>query len=287
MISKLKKWIKKFGGKKAQGFVIWILTFFHLNNKIILFSNKKAVKNHVNINYWSDMKNVGDIISPVLVEFAANHFGIDVKKSVSTTKHLYAVGSIITAGCQDCTVWGSGLLNVQNIERLRNRKIDVRSVRGPLTRIILNECGLNVPPVYGDPSFLMPLIYNPDVSKKYNISVITHMNEQADSENVFHRINIVTDDYKFFIEEIKSSELIISSSLHGVILAELYGVDAILLKPKSDLFKYYDYYYSTKRFDFPIANSIDEALTMTPPEIPDFAPMQESILKAFPKDLWN
>lgn len=131
----------------------------------------------------------------------------------------------------------------------------------------------------------MPLFYNPDVEKKYEVSVVTHMNEKITSAVDYHQINVVTDDYERFIKEIKEPKLVISSSLHGIILAEVYGVPAILLKPNRDMLKYYDFYYSTNRVKFPIVSSIEEALTISTPKIPDYKKMQDNIIKTFPVDL--
>lgn len=54
-----------------------------------------------------------------------------------------------------------------------------------------------------------------------------------------------------------------------------------------NLFKYRDYYYSTGRFEIPVARSVDEALTMTPPSVPELTKLQDSLLRVFPVDLWK
>lgn len=287
MVNTVKRWIRKNGTEEVRELIILFLRVTGLGNKRILFSSKQACANRVNIHYWSEKKNLGDAISPILVKYAAEQKNIDIDKQVNQTRHLYAVGSILTAGCQDCTVWGSGLLNTRILNRLKNRKLDIRAVRGPLTRMILMDYGFAVPEVYGDPAILMPLIYNPDVEKKYKVGVITHMNELKVEDDRFHTINILTDDYETFIRELKQSELIISSSLHGIILAENYGVPAILLKPKMDMLKYYDFYFGTNRFAFPIAQTLEEALMLQPAEIPDYTAMRDKLLQNFPWDLWE
>ena len=274
-------------GRNIQNFIIWFLIKTRFNNKIILFSSLKAKRHRVNVDFWQDKKNIGDAISPIIVEFACKFYGIDLNKSIPHTKHLFAVGSIITAGCQDCTIWGSGILNSTITSRVKNRMLDIRAVRGPLTRIILTDYGCDVPMIYGDPAILLPLIYNPDITKKYDIGVVLHLNRGIKVSTEYHQINIVTDDYKAFVNEIKSCKLILSSSLHGIIIAEIYGIPAILLNPKADLLKYYDYYYSTGRLYFPIAETITEALSLEAPAIPDFSDMQEKLLKSFPHDLWE
>lgn len=284
-MNKLKEWIRKVGGEKIQDLIIWFLIKLRINNKIILFSTEKARTDRVNIHYWKGLKNLGDAISPVIVKYAAACRGVDIDSPVKGRKHLFAVGSVITAGCQDCTVWGSGILNARILGRLKNRKLDVRSVRGPITRMILMEYGYQVPEIYGDPAILMPRIYNPKVEKKYPVSVISHMNEEYFTD--YHQISIITDDYEAFVRQIKESKLIVSSSLHGIIFAEIYGIPAILLRPQMDVLKYYDYYYGTGRQHFPVAESVEQALTMLPPQIPDFTAMQEAVLAAFPTDLWE
>ena len=63
------------------------------------------------------------------------------------------------------------------------------------------------------------------------------------------------------IEKILDSKFVISSSLHGIIIAEAFGIPARLLKitDKEPLFKYADYYYGTGRFDFQAATSVAQA----------------------------
>lgn len=288
MLIQIKKIVHKILGEKGQDFIVRLLVNLRLNNRHILFTARKAVENTVNLNYCYNFKNVGDNISPVIVQYAADTYGIDYKRKTTETSHLYAIGSIITAGAQDCTIWGSGLLNTKILGRLYKRKLDVRAVRGPLTRAVLMDRGYEVPEVYGDPAILMPLIYNPEVKKKYPVSVITHVNEETELPNEeIHVINIVTDDYKQFVEEIKASKLIISSSLHGIIFAEVYGINAVMLNPGKDLFKYFDYYYSTQRCVFPIAESVEEALQIKPVHLPEFEEMREKLLAAFPTDMWK
>lgn len=285
---KLKELIRRFGGEKLHKLILFFLRLFGLRNSFVLFSFQRAKKNKVNLNYWFGEKNIGDAISPVIVKHVADRYKVDMDATIEKTKHLYATGSIITAGCQDCTIWGSGVLRIEALYRLKHRKLDVRLVRGPITRLILEGYGFEVPKVYGDPSILMPLIYNPTVEKKYQYGIVLHMTD-AKPENIEgeHLIDVQTDDYQSFVQDIKQCEAIISSSLHGIILAEAYGVPAILLKPHVDMVKYYDYYYSTARYEFPIAESIGHAKVLTPARIPDFSRMQKNIIDTFPLDLWK
>lgn len=162
-------------------------------------------------------------------------------------------------------------------------------MRGPKTRNVLKKNNIQCPEIYGDPAILMPCIYktrNPE--KRYKISLVTHYRQNTKVYDEVNRINMLTVDYKNVIDAIVSSELIVSSSLHGIILAEAYGVPAVLLLDENqDIFKYQDYYYSTERYNLKVAHSLLEAIKITPMDIPNFEKMRQNILKVFPYDLWE
>lgn len=228
-----------------------------------------------------------------------NYYGIDVKKRVSETKHLYAIGSILL-GYQDCTIWGSGFLNDPTVSKAFGvytlihqywHKTDVRAVRGPESRRILMKMGINCPEVYGDPAILMPLFYEPKCAFPKKYVVVPHFNEfpkYKDEDNV---ISPFTNDYKGFIDSICSSDLVISSSLHGIVLAEAYGIPAVLLNNYSakNILKYKDYYESLGQYDIKIARNIDEALRIKirQPNKEKMCEMRKRLLDAFPIDLWE
>lgn len=282
-------YLKKIFGTHIKKVIIFCL--FSQRNRFKLFNfSDRAQNNQVNLNYWWESHNLGDTLSPVIVNYLLSLRGINPKIRVKGCRHLYAVGSVLTAGIQDCTVWGSGILNSTLTYRLEKRKFDIRAVRGPLTRTVLLDYGYKVPEVYGDPAIFMPDIYKPSsVTKKYHFGVIMHKDQIIEIPNGYDilSINICTDDYKDFIDKLNSVKIVISSSLHGIILAESYGIHAILLKPQKDIFKYFDWYYSTKRFDFPMANSIEEAIAIEPIGLPNnLLSLKESLKEVFPYDIF-
>ena len=133
----------------------------------------------------------------------------------------------------------------------------------------------------------MPRIYPAphNIIKEYEYRVVRHY---AYAQDTSDSLSPITSDWKSFINEILKSKLIISSSLHGIILAETYGVPAILLNDRNmNLFKYQDYYHSTGRYQFPIATSVEEAFVMSPAPLPNFEPLMEGLISAFPVDLWQ
>lgn len=270
--------------------IIRVAKAVRCRNKIILANlSWPSVKGCVNLNWWKqngEVQNVGDWLSLIVVDHMKAQHNIHTDTAAKGTKHLYAIGSIIDGGYQDATIWGSGLHRGRRRYWWRHlRKLDIRCVRGPETRSVLMDHGYACPEIYGDPAILMPLIYQPErVEKVYDYRVVPHMIFGTGYPNA---LSPATNDWRAFIDEIVRSKLVISSSLHGIILAEAYGIPAILLHNNNlSLFKYKDYYSSTGRYTFPIAQSVEEALSMTPAEIPDFTNMQKNLIDVFPVDLW-
>lgn len=242
--------------------------------------------------------NLGDSLGEVIIRFLLSQKGIDLDAPVTQTKHLNCVGSNIFGSYQDATIWGSGAFSYHPsksmllCQKLSRRKLDIRAVRGPLTREILIKLGFQCPNIYGDPAILMPLIYKPVKEKTYDYLVIPQFVDEKNFRTAHPKERMVsmnTDDYKSVIDIILSSEIVYSSSLHGIILAESYGTPAIFFRglQKNYDFKYLDYYYSTGRKDIIIAESFEEALTMKPLPIPDFSKMRQDLLDSFPYDLWE
>lgn len=265
--------------------------------------NNPSVRNIVNIEY-SRTENIGDTLSPVIVNWMLHREGIDGLKKIKGTKHLLAVGSVIGRGRFDATVWGSGILKERSKwvlkKQHRFRKYEICAVRGPVTRNAFLNAGYRCAEIYGDPAILMPEIYRKEIKrKKYDVSLILHHRTEVSDrseENAYqlavpshiHIIDPKTDDYKFFIDEILASKYVISSSLHGIILAESYEIPAVFLNwgMKDQTIKFEDWYLSTKR-KMRYAVSIEEALQMSPMPLPDLSEMRENLLKSFPYHLWN
>ncbi|SFC61831.1 pyruvyltransferase [Butyrivibrio sp. YAB3001] len=278
--------IKQFGKR------ILIKSEYYRNNHSIECIPLK--KNRVNLEYWNYTKNLGDCLSPIIVDWMLKKRDIRSDKKLNCTKHLYAVGSVIGMGQYfDATIWGAGLHTQAAIENVfkecKYRKYDIRAVRGPNTAEIMRKAGYYCPNVYGDPAVLMPLLYSPqNICKQYKASIIHHYSVKKFETKDLHEISIRTGDYKYFIDEICKSELVISSSLHGIILAECYGTPAIFFNEGLDeeIFKFQDWYYSTGRYDIRYATKIEDISNFVPMELPDLHNMQENLLRSFPYDLW-
>jgi pyruvyltransferase len=127
------------------------------------------------------------------------------------------------------------------------------------------------PPVYGDPALLFNRFYVPRVEKRFKLGIIPHYVDK-DCEfisevrkdpaikiiKVWHgRLDYyLRGDSKFLtlIDEICSCERILSSSLHGLILADAYGIPAHWIKLSGrvlgDGFKFFDHAGAVGRTNF-------------------------------------
>lgn len=241
----------------------------------------------------TDHENLGDYLSLIIVNYVLKEYDLNLNTKTNQTHYLYAIGSIIGWGYQDAVIWGSGLLNEKNVLRCLRPKLDIRAVRGPCTKNVLQKNRIKCPEIYGDPAILLPLYYKPKVKKKWKYSLILHHNcKLRNSDDIkklgIHYIEILTTDYKFFIEEILASEYIVSSALHGIILAESYSIPTIFLRENlnQDL-KYDDWYFSTERYKYKYITDIGKISKDFANYIPNLAKMQKNLIKTFPYDLWK
>ena len=207
--------------------------------------------------YWwnkcfNNKYNFGDMLSKIVVEYISKK--IAVYSGFGDKEKLCAIGSIINNKTLSSGgyFWGSGIQDT-NINYFSNN-IKFFSVRGPLTRKLLKDKGYNVPDIYGDPALLLPLIYKPDIKKIYKYGLITHWRHRGYIKYGDGVLNIDIlrsfDNAFLFIDEICSCEYILSSSLHGIILAHAYGIPAKLISiediplEEKTFFKFRDYYSS-------------------------------------------
>lgn len=201
-------------------------------------------------------ENLGDYLGKYLTEKISEKETIEFK--INQHPHLFlTIGSIISPKLPNQTVyWGSGIIS-------KSIKPNIQSfytaVRGPLTKKILYHHGLKNNTPIGDPALLLPaFIKKPNIQKKYKIGIIPHYIDQDDVKNRLDQnlsnsgdvllIDIKTTDVQHFLNEIASCELVLSSSLHGIIISHAYGIPALWVEFSSKVigngFKFNDYFLS-------------------------------------------
>ena len=294
----------------------WWQLIHHADDIMLYYPNVKPKDNQVNVHIHDVLKtgwdyhdngkypyNLGDALAMPIINFMLGKKGIKSDKVVKGRKHLFTVGSSGLRSFQNSTIWGSGIMYdglrgcwFEKYWDADHRHLDIRAVRGPLTRDVFLKLGHQCPEVYGDPGILMPLIYQPgeQILKREcrEYAIIPQYTTENEVRKYFPDDRIISmnsSDYKSVIDKIVSCKKVYSSSLHGIILAEAYGVPAIFFRGVDSRvdFKYKDYYASTGRYEVPMANSLAEAFSFEAPAIPDLTKLQQELMAAFPYDLWE
>lgn len=218
--------------------------------------------NKIRLFWWNEIKmqgkskeNYGDLLGKYLVEKISQKEAVWSKPSKFSIHDFFSpiyvtIGSILTHVNKKCIVWGSGIVS----KEYPIKKGEFLAVRGPQTRNHLIKQGYEVPEVFGDPALLLPKYYNPNIEKEYASGIIPHYsdyNKVKDfykDDNSILLIDLMTDDVDKTTDEILKCRKIVSSSLHGIIVAHAYGIPAVWQKFSGNIFgddiKYQDYFES-------------------------------------------
>ncbi|MET0339526.1 MAG: polysaccharide pyruvyl transferase family protein [Polyangiales bacterium] len=232
--------------------------------------------------------NFGDHLARVVVaQLLATHQRT-LDDETRTRARMLAIGSILHFAQDGDVVWGSGVNGKMPEETFTARRLDVRAVRGPLTAAFLRRRGIEAPSVFGDPALLLPHLLGGRFRATRSVPYVFVPNFH-DLPLVAHEPHVVSplDGWNRVVARILDARLVLASSLHGLIIAEAFGIPArwVRLSETEHPFKYQDYYLGTGRTRFDHARSIGEALEMGGLPSPSFD--VEPLLAAFPWDLWG
>lgn len=252
----------------------------------------------INLIYWNK-DNFGDQLSPYIVSKLSGET-IRYKRGTASLRYsfkeilsyvlrlkfakisemlfnwqdsLLAVGSIINLGNSKSKIWGSGFMN-ENQPFYGGK---VCAVRGKFTAQKIAERGYETTDVYGDPALLLPLIFTPPILGDRQIAIIPHITEfKYFKEKYGAKYDVIdfrTRNIEKTISEICRYRLILSSSLHGLIVAHAYGIPALWIKHgyiHTDGIKFKDYFSSVGISCYDGFENIDELMSKNPKEIETF-----------------
>ena len=236
--------------------------------------------------------NFGDELSEVVTTLMLASQGRTLLDEVREEKRLFTIGSILHFADNDAVVWGSGINGKIDPALHRFERLDVRAVRGPRTYERLKARGISCPDVFGDPALLLPSFCSPQSAQALHDAIfIPNLNDlKAISGLVMEpSITLVSPllSWNRVLQHIVSSKLVLSSSLHGVILAESFGVPCryVRISEVENMFKFLDYFEGTGRFDLEYATCLSEGLEMGGANnlFYDATKLKE----AFPFDIWE
>lgn len=225
----------------------------------------------IKLIYWKDVPNFGDYIGPFLVEKITGFKTIYKRRwwgykayfkeiyrifryrqwndlpslTHPFEKTLLTVGSILKYANPGAIVWGSGFMSEK--DKLSTKCLYVKAVRGCISASKLGG-GISL----GDPALLIPLYVSQSKVQIHQIGIIPHWSEydffkQINFQNL-HIIDPRTNDVAKIVDDITCCKYILSSSLHGLIIAHAYGIPAIWIRNTEfdDRFKFHDYFSAIK-----------------------------------------
>ncbi|MHB9294022.1 hypothetical protein Holit_03146 [Hollandina sp. SP2] len=225
----------------------------------LLFEKVFGVQFNYRTNYWqADYIAIGSVLGRCC--------SLDYEHKVQSI-YRNVIG-ILTGGIKlsKITVLGSGFqdwwFEGKKIKYLR--KMDFKIVRGKWTEHYLRKNNMiKGDVVLGDLGLLVPYMIKGE-EKKYTLGIIPHFTDLS-SPVIFEiyrkhepdsiLIN-VQDSVEKVIREISECETIVSTSLHGLIVADSYGIPNLWVENRLKYgilgrYKYYDYYsiYGTEKME--------------------------------------
>lgn len=235
--------------------------------------------------------NFGDHLAEIVTRQLLALQGLTLDQEVTKSARLLTIGSVLQYSADNDHIWGTGWNGKVPEVMFKSKRLHVHAVRGPLTREFLRCRGFTVPEIYGDPALLMPHLFRdrfaPCAVRDYvfvpNLHDLSILPPQT-----AHVISPL-QGWNRVIEQIMQAKLVLASSLHGLVIAEAYGIPAryVRLSETENLFKYKDYYLGTGRLESEIeyATSIEQGLEMG--GMPSLRFNHQPLLDAFPLQLWR
>lgn len=202
--------------------------------------------------WWrTDQRNWGDDINPWLFEKLSGRKPAYCPHA--SRPRLLMAGSILELAGPFDTCWGSGF--IRGNQKKHPALGYARAVRGPLSARILEAHGLPTTTTFGDPGLLVADLITLNRTKKYKNAVIPHFYDEDEgftlSKEIGAELVKVSQGIMEFIQKVAAAEIVLSSSLHGLICAESLGIPAVWVKFSDRLeggeFKFHDYLLGTER----------------------------------------
>lgn len=221
--------------------------------------------------YYANVDNMGDKLNAYLMR---RLFGYEIVRRTPLTCELSGIGSglgqftysqkkwlssaeVITGKLWPETfVWGTGFIDQREDAPFYRGNMKFCAVRGQLSKQRVEKLlGKQMKIPVGDGGILTERAFDRPIEKKYEVGIIAHYKEQG--ELVFMQlaqqfpkslIINVRQSPEIVAEQIAQCECILSSSLHGLILADSFHIPNLHIKVSNamlgDGFKYADYYSS-------------------------------------------
>lgn len=193
--------------------------------------------------WWTGRPNFGDVLTPLLM---ARFAGLSLAWSSPAEARCIVVGSILEHVPADWTGFVAGAGKLFGDSAVTLPRATVMGVRGPLSAKSFPGRHL----VLGDPGLLADQLVAP-VEKRYDLGLVPHWSDDTlEHRPEFTKFNphVIrsTGDPLEVIREIGRCKKIVSSSLHGVIVADAFAIPrrtemTALFAREGGTFKFRDY----------------------------------------------
>jgi pyruvyltransferase len=201
--------------------------------------------------YWCDFSNFGDQIAPLLLR----HYNFTPLLTPPKHATLVSTGSILEHLPTDYAgmILGAGFISSSS--QMRFPKAKTLAVRGQLTKNRLGLEGVKSV-LLGDPGLLASHVLMARESKHFALGVVPHYIDKRNTSirkilqtypNQVNLIDVQQRDPMVVFREIDKCEHILSSSLHGLIIADSLGIPSAWFYSaglEGGRFKFDDYYSS-------------------------------------------
>lgn len=189
-----------------------------------------------------DIKNAGDMIGLYLYRAITGQDG-EWSNNFSA-KHFIICGSILQECSNRSIVLGAGF---GAIDQKLTTKPKLLIVRGKLTENKLLEQGFAKTWELGDPGLMLPFVYAPTTNKTHKLGIVPHYADRhLITNNSMYKLIDICQPVEHVINAIVECEAILTSSLHGLIIAHAYKVPALWVEFSDNVlgsgFKFRDYY---------------------------------------------
>ena len=199
------------------------------------------------INIWHgcyDNNNFGDHIGKYIINKLTGIQPTFIHPAIDVSDVYVYSGSVLREAKSNWHCFGLGFGEADQVCPVAPKKI--YSVRGKYSREILLKQGIDCPEIYTDICEYLPSFYFPKIEQKYEIGFIPHYLDY-DEYMAYNGGNTtvinICDAPENIIKQMLRCKKIISTSLHGLILSDVYGVPNQWEKSKREVseFKFYDY----------------------------------------------
>ena len=264
--------------------------------KVLVYDQKKLLGTYYGSNF-------GDDIGPILVG-KLSHMDVCLSDSnradqfSPTQRILFSVGSIVALARRNAVIWGSGNLNsdftllLADTDEFVGTPLVTESavfflgVRGPLTRLQTMMQARQIPPVIGDPALLLGTLFPRETLSStapvHDLCLILHYADKKWDQKfpkTMHRVDIEAP-FLDFLKRLMTCRRVVSSSLHGVIVAHAYNIPALPVRLGNAVaghnFKFHDHFRSGGNYELEAIADWEKS------GIPDVDKMTKMASEAFP-----